>query len=372
MGEWDSGNVVEASAAATLAAVVAIPITQTNGTQQSKIRDGAGNDRAANVTASNELNVIESSASSVLSTQTDGTQQSKITDGSNIASVNASGQLNTILMDYDSALISAPLPVRDAILGISRGSVSGITHVNKFGRAANGIQTTLTDTWDRADAAATQQIWIAPTQARLHNVTSSSTADDGTPEAAGAGAQAVRIYGLTDWDTAEVSEDVVLNGTGTVVTSNSYVIIHRMKILPIGATYATNVGNITVTAQTDNTVTAQINIGNGQTEMSIYGIPSTQTAYMTSFDVNAHNTGNPSTVIEIDYDMVVNERPDLDETVFIKKANVGMIASGSSVFSKVYNPYFEMAGPAIIKFQATSTLADTEGVAEYDLIIVDN
>ena len=274
--------------------------------------------------------------------------------------------------DFKVVDVAHPLPVRDATLNISRGLEEGVFHVNKFGRAEAGIQTTLTDIWDRADAAATQQIWVAPTQARLHDIASSSTADDGTPEGAGAGAQAVRVFGLTDWDTNEVSEDVILNGTGDVATSNSYVIIHRMKVIPVGTTYETNVGIITATAQTDGTVTAQINIGNGQTEMAIYGVPSTQIAYMTGFDVNAHNTGNPATVMENDFDLVVNENPNINLLVFIKKANVGMIVTGSSAFPKAFNPYLKIEGPAIIKFQAISTLADTEGVAEYDLILVDN
>ena len=274
--------------------------------------------------------------------------------------------------DFKVVDVAHPLPVRDATLNISRGLEEGVSHVNKFGRAEAGIQTTLTDIWDRADSTPTQQIWLPPTQARLHDISSSSTADDGTPEGAGAGAQAVRVFGLTDWDTNEVNEDVILNGTGNVATSNPYVIIHRMKIIPVGSTYETNVGTITATAQTDGTVTAQINIGNGQTEMTPYGIPSTQIAYMTEFDVNAHNTGNPSTVMENDFDLVVNEHPDINLSVFIKKANVGMIVTGSSAFPKVYNPYLKIEGPAIIKFQAISTLADTEGVAEYDLILVDN
>ena len=277
-----------------------------------------------------------------------------------------------IVGDFKVVDVAHPLPVRDATLNVSRGLEEGVTHINKFGRAEAGIQTTLTDIWDRADAAATQQIWVAPTQARLHDITSSSTADDGTPEGAGAGAQAVRVFGLTDWDTNEVNEDVILNGTGDVTTSNSYVIIHRMIIIPVGTTYETNVGIITATAQTDNSVTAQINIGNGQTEMAIFGIPSTQIAYMTGFDVNAHNTGNPSTVMENDFDLVVNENPNINLSVFIKKANVGMIVTGSSAFPKAFNPYLKIAGPAIIKFQAISTLADTEGVAEYDIILVDN
>ena len=95
---------------------------------------------------------------------------------------------------------------------------------------------------------------------------------------------------------------------------------------------------------------------------------------MTNFDVNSHNTGNPSTVLEIDFDLLINEHPDVDETsaAFLIKSNVGLIGSGSTFFPKVYSPAFQIPGPAIIKFQAISTLADTEAVAEYDLILVDN
>lgn len=269
-------------------------------------------------------------------------------------------------------LSKLPDIAEDFDLEVAKGSVSGHFGVNKFGKAPAGIQTTITDIWDRADASPTQQLWVAPTQARIHDITSSSTNDDGTPEAAGSGAQAVRIWGLTDWDTKEVNEDVILNGTANVATSNLYVIIHRVKVIKLGNTYNINAGTITATAQTDNTVTAQIDIGNGQTLMAIYGVPSVQTLFLKDFEINSHNTGNPSTVVEVDFEMLVNENPDIDETVFLVKANIGLIASGTSSFIKEYRPPLPIPGPAIIKFQAISTLADTEGVAEFDAILIDN
>lgn len=267
----------------------------------------------------------------------------------------------------------------DTMLEIAKGNIPGHFAVNKFGRATAGIQLTATDIWDRADAAATQQIWTAPTQATVHEILSTSDADSdsGGTVAQGQGARTIRIFGLQTWSTAETSEDIIMDGTATgansVDTVSSYVIIHRMKVLTHG-TSGPNVGIITATAVTDGTVTAQIGVGNGQTEMSPYGIPSTQKGYMTSFDVNAHNTGNPSTVLEVDFDMLINEHPDVDVTTaaFLIKANIGLIASGSIVFSKSYEPPFEIPGPAIVKFQAISTLADTEGVAEFDLVLVDN
>ncbi len=268
---------------------------------------------------------------------------------------------------------------RNFDLEISKGNIPGHFSVNKYGRASDGIQLTTTDIWDRADAAATQQIWLAPTAARIHEILSTSDADSDTggTVAQGQGARTIRIFGLQTWSSNETNEDIIMDGTATGVnsvdTANSYVIIHRMKVLTHG-TAGPNVGIITATAVSDVTVTAQIGAGNGQTEMSIYGVPSTQVAYMTSFDVNAHNTGNPSTVIETDFDLLVNEHPNVDPTpaAFLVKANVGLIATGSTIFNKIYDPPFKVAGPAIIKFQGIATTADTEAVAEYDLILVDN
>ncbi len=268
---------------------------------------------------------------------------------------------------------------RNFALEVARGKISGMSAVNKFGRAPDGVQTTATDIWDRADAAATQPLWIAPTAARIHEILSSSDSDSdsGGTVAQGEGARTIQVFGLKTWATAETSEVITMDGTATgansVDTVESYVIIHRMKVLTHG-NLGPNAGTITATAQTDGTVTAQIDPSTGQTEMAIYGIPSTQKAYMTSFDLNAHNTGNPSTVIEVDFDVLVNEQPDVDETAagFLNKANMGMIMSGSTIFTKHYEPPLEIVGPAIIKIQAISTLADTEAVAEFDLYLVDN
>ena len=264
------------------------------------------------------------------------------------------------------------LPVNDPYLSIARGLVTGQSSVNKYGRATAGIQITNTDIWDRANAAATQQIWLAPTAARIHTLVSSAAGDDGTPEGAGAGAQAVRVWYLPDWDTAEATEDVILNGVAGVPMNNAAVIIHRMKVIPVGTTYALNVGIITATAATDTTITAQINIGEGQTLMAIYGIPSTQTGYMTTYIVTAHNSGTPANPTETDFTMLVNERPDLNTLVFLNKSNNGTIATGTSSIPREFAPYKKIPGPAIIKFQAISTTADTEGTAEFDLILVNN
>lgn len=146
-----------------------------------------------------------------------------------------------------------------------------------------------------------------------------------------------------------------------------------MKVLTHGGDDI-NVGNITATAVTDGTVTAQITASEGQTLMAIYGIPSGKTAYMTCYLVNAHQGATPATAAEVDFTMYINESPDIDETVsgFINKANLGIRTTGNTSPTRCYKPYLKVEGPAIIKFQGTASAEAVEGVAEFDLIIIND
>lgn len=348
--------------------------------------------------------------------------------------------------------------------------------VNKFGYTVKGVQTTATDIWDRSDATPTQQVWLAPTAARIHAVVSGSASDscgtgtltltenaadtntvtigakvytfqtvltdvdgnvligasasasidnlvaavnlaagagttyattttsiDGkafigagdtmsyydhtsgavattdtlagasawgaTTITAGVGARSLRIYGLKTWATEETSEDIYFYGVDTQNTVNSYVIIHRMKCLTWGTT-SPNVGAITAAAASDSTITAQINATNGQTLMAIYGIPSTQTAYMTRHygDILKASGGAGS----ISFSLLVNPIPDSITTGFLVKNIRGVQSTGNSTGNFPSLPYRQIAGPAIIKISGIASAADVEGSAGFDLILVDN
>ena len=258
---------------------------------------------------------------------------------------------------------------KDLKLEIPRGNVSGQSTVNKFGRAPDGVQTTATDIWDRADATPTQQIWIAPTAARIHAIVSTSDLDGKTAAPSSVGARTLRVYGLTGWGTAESNEDITLDGTTGVNTVSSYVIIHRMKVLTKGATNV-NVGTITATAASDGTVTAQINIGEGQTQMAIYGIPSTQTAYL----IQCYGTVNKAqgAAATINFSLKFNPEPDAELINFLIKHTLGVQSTGSSYFSHYFGTYNKFVGPGIIKMQGIASAADVEGSAGFDIILVDN
>ena len=103
----------------------------------------------------------------------------------------------------------------DFKLAVVRGIIPNHYPVNKFGQAPNGVQTTATDIWGRADATPTQQIWLAPTAARKHLIRSSSASDDGSP--VGVGARTLRIFGLQTWSSIETFEDIIMNGVTTVL-----------------------------------------------------------------------------------------------------------------------------------------------------------
>jgi len=256
----------------------------------------------------------------------------------------------------------------DLNLEIAAGTYANYKAVNKFGRAPAGGQTTATDIWDRANATPTQQLWLAPTAAKKHAIVSTDDTDGKTATPNSVGARTLRIYGLTSWSTAEVSEDITLTGTDAVNTTNSYVIIHRMKALTWG-TSGPNTGTISATAAGDATVTASIVIGQGQTQMAIYGVPSIQAAYMTSYYGSAVKA---AAACRGSVELFVNPIPDTLTTKFLVKHTNGWDTAAQAYIKHEFAPYFKIAGPAIIKMQVVSSAADTDFSAGFDLILVDN
>lgn len=254
----------------------------------------------------------------------------------------------------------------DYKLEIAAGRIPNTYCDKKFGRTTNADLNTKTDVWDGANSTDNIDIWIAPTQARIHAITSTSTNDSVT----GTGARTIQVYGLVDWDTKETSEVVNMDGITGPNTVNSYVIVHRMKVLTKG-TAGPNVGYVKATAATDATVTAQFNPLEGQTKMAIYGIPSTQTAYMTQFYYSILKSGGGT--IAVDCDMLYNPEPQTEITTFLIKHTTAKLSTGTSDGSPhPFNPYNKFTGPGILKLQVISSQNDMDVSAGFDLILEDN
>lgn len=257
-------------------------------------------------------------------------------------------------------------PVKNFMVEVSRGNVPGIAAVHIFGESDNVDSGVKTDIWDRANTTDDQDIWTAPTQARTHQIVSSSTSDDGSP--AGVGARTLEIRGLTGWTTNEVTETITMNGTTNVATANAYVIINHMEVLTKGATSA-NVGVIKATADTDGTVTAQINADRGHTLTTVYGVPSTQKLYVLAFSVTVGATASGK---EVEVDILTNLEPDVELINFVVDFHVALNATG---VGHIHHPHVvpdEHAGPLIIKMQATGDAANMSVDGSFEFLLVDN
>lgn len=278
----------------------------------------------------------------------------------------AGGNLKVSVEEFDPSAGQVPPEV-----AIPKGLITGYSGVNKFGKTVNVDSGVATDIWDGANDApgAASPIWVPPTQARIHAITSTNDNDGKTGAPSSTGARTIRVYGLTDWDTAESSEDITLDGTTPVNTVNSYVIIHRMKVLTSGAS-GPNLGVIKATAATDGTVTAEIVVGDGQTQMAIYGIPSTQTAYVTNFYASCERSS--PTGVHVDIKLLWVFDVENQPTVRQVKHTLGLDQEGSTYVRHEYNPYNGFAGPGIFILQASASANDASVDGGFDLILVTN
>lgn len=266
------------------------------------------------------------------------------------------------------------LKTADFGLAVAMGLIPGTASINKFGRNIEIDAGILADIWDGGHTLASggvSLLWLAPTQPRVHALVSTSDedSDSGGTNPQGGGARTLRLFGLEDWDTAESSEDIIMDGTNPVNTTKSYVIMHRMFVTSEGAT-SINVGVITATAASDSTVTAQIRVGQGQTQMAIYGIPSTQKAYMFELYATANKAGGATGLADVS--LLVNLNSDIESLNFVTRHTFGLQTVGTSVAPLTFNPPKEIPGPAIIKLQVLSGTNDMDISAGFDMVLVDN
>jgi hypothetical protein len=146
-------------------------------------------------------------------------------------------------------------------LQVARGQITGHEVVNVFGYAS-AVSTSFVSVWENNAA------YVFPTVASTMVVSSSSASDT---------AVSVQIFGL-DASYNRITEVVALNGTSDVTTTKTYWRINNVITTAgaaVGTIYVKNAGGTTY---------AQITIGSGKTNMSVYTVPAGYTAYLTQFD----------------------------------------------------------------------------------------
>lgn len=255
----------------------------------------------------------------------------------------------------------------DPMLDIAEGKVDGYAALNKFGRNVEIDNNVTADIWDggyTVGSGGESLIWVAPTQARLHDIVSDNAADN----AAGTGTHSLEIFGLLNWVSGEVNEVVIPDGTSTVSTSLAYVIINRMKVLTKGSG-SSNVGLITATAATDGTVSSQIQPNMGQTQQTIYGLPSSQNLYLRSLYANVNKSGGQTALI--DFALLCNPEPQTELTNFNTVHPSGLMTVGTSALPIPFLVPKKITGPMLMKIQVRSGTDNMDVSAGFDGILVD-
>jgi hypothetical protein len=181
---------------------------------------------------------------------------------------------------------------------------------------------------------------------------------------AGTGASTFHINQQTG-TFASFEEFVVLNGLTPVATTTAALRQFRARAFGgfTGSRYGA-VGTITSTAQTDLTVSCQVDNGNNQTLMAIYTIPSGKTGYIARWWARISRKISASSLV----DLRVGQ---LDGIGYII-GNSALNTQGTSVFEE--RPIVQQPMPAgsDIWVEADSDTNDLGVSAGFDIILVDD
>ena len=164
-------------------------------------------------------------------------------------------------------------------LQVSRGQISGHSTLSLFGYQS-AVGNTKIPVWENATA------YTYITSASTLTLVSTSASDDTVAK--------VLISGL-DSSFNPISETLALNGTSGVTTVNSYFRVNSLTLTTPGTSQTTNVG--TITLKQSSNVIAQINIGIGKSQMSIYTVPAGYSFYLDLAEVNTSNSYTSSNII---------------------------------------------------------------------------
>jgi len=205
-----------------------------------------------------------------------------ITDPETFAARQKVTNSDAVDTDYGSVVRPAPSVNDDILLAVPAGLITGVSSINKFGSGTVG-------------GAADETIWDGTSLTGITNYT--YMADGATLYLSSDAAGDDQVYEVQGLDATYAAQTVNVTANGVTfveLTGTTWSRVFRVKNL--GAT--DNAGNIYISD--DNTdaggngipdtltnVKAMIGIGNNQTLMAIYTVPTGCTAYITQWAASA-------------------------------------------------------------------------------------
>lgn len=159
---------------------------------------------------------------------------------------------------------------------VGLGNIPGVKGVTRSG-FNDSIGPTAEDLWPTGG----QQVYL--TAAETLDVVSTDVVDF----SGGTGAHSILIRGL-DNNFDEIEETLLLNGTTTVVTVNSYIRVHNVTVNAVGITQVNN-GIIIASATTSGFTQGQIDPGKNGSLQFQYTIPNEKIGLFTTLNYSAAN-----------------------------------------------------------------------------------
>lgn len=154
---------------------------------------------------------------------------------------------------------------------------------------------------DVDNSSVPEDVWPEGTTLAFPSTAASASvvSDDAADAAAGTGARELVLQGVTgSYDFVE--EVIVPNGTSPVLTTGSFLFVHRVFVRACGSN-GTNVGRITVTI--GGSLVQSVEPGKGQTESSHIVVPNAlyagEVPYITSIDCRCGKNANAWALIEL-------------------------------------------------------------------------
>jgi hypothetical protein len=203
-----------------------------------------------------------------------------------------------------------------------------------------------------------------PTNAETLAIVSSSIQDDN----GGTGVDAVFVEGL-DNDYLPQSELVILNGTGTVNSVNTYRHVSEVNCLNITTSGTTNAGNISITNSTSGDRLGYISTGQSISEHGQYLVPAGYNALLLDFHSSTFKSGGTKADRKAEMDLIFMPLDGgAGNGIRYKTIKIGVADSG--VTGEEFALPLVIGARTCIVPTATADTANTIVTIQYDLLLI--
>lgn len=220
-------------------------------------------------------------------------------------------------------------------LRVAANQVSNVSAVNKFGQNPD-IDLTFEDLTELGSR------FTYPSTPQPYAIVSSSASD----AAGDSGCSTLRISGLTSWEGTETYEDLTMNGTSVVTSTNSWVCVHKAFVLTSGVS-AVNRGNIDISWS--GTTQTRVVQNEGESLSAVYGVGAQDDFYVTDYYASIIGGNNA----HADFQLIEETNPGSALNATRIRHIMGTSSEGVSSIEHVYAPPERFEGPALIRSAAS-------------------